>query len=139
MQSDPAQAGAITRWLRGTHGFMFSLYATLAAFCLYTCIFALRKTYTVGTFEGIAFWGVSYKSWMVIAQVIGYGLAKFAGIKLISELKSTFRVKGILMMVALAGISWLFFAITPPPYNIIFLFTNGLPLGMGWGLVFSYL
>lgn len=139
MQSNPALNGAITRWLRGTNGFLFSLYATLAAFCLYTCIFAFRKTYTVGTFEGIAFLGVSYKSWMVIAQVIGYGLAKFAGIKLISELQSSFRVKGILVMITLAGVSWLFFALTPAPYNIIFLFTNGLPLGMGWGLVFSYL
>jgi hypothetical protein len=139
MQSDPVHSGAVTQWLRGTNGFLFSLYATLAAFCLYTCIFAFRKTYTVGTFEGIAFLGVSYKSWMVISQVIGYGLAKFAGIKLISELKSTFRVKGILIMITVAGLSWLFFAITPPPYNIAFLFMNGLPLGMGWGLVFSYL
>jgi hypothetical protein len=139
MQSDLLRSGAVTQWLRGTNGFLFSLYATLAAFCLYTCIFAFRKTYTVGTFEGIAFLGVSYKSWMVISQVIGYGLAKFAGIKLISELKSTFRVKGILIMITVAGLSWLFFAITPPPYNIAFLFMNGLPLGMGWGLVFSYL
>lgn len=139
MQSDPVRSGAITQWLRGTNGFLFSLYATLAAFCLYTCIFAFRKTYTVGTFEGLVFFGVSYKSWMVISQVIGYGLAKFAGIKLISELKSTFRVKGILIMITIAGLSWLFFALTTPPYNIVFLFTNGLPLGMGWGLVFSYL
>ena len=139
MQSEPVRSGAITHWLRSTNGFSFSLYATLAAFCLYTCIFAFRKTYTVGTFEGLVFWGVSYKSWMVISQVIGYGIAKFAGIKLISELKSTFRVKGILIMVAMAGLSWLCFALTPAPYNIIFLFTNGLPLGMGWGLVFSYL
>lgn len=138
MQSG-VKSGAITQWLRDTNGFWFSVYATLAAFCLYTCIFAFRKTYTVGTFEGFAFWGVSYKSWMVISQVIGYGIAKFAGIKLISELKSTFRVKGIIIMITLAGLSWVFFAITPPPYNIAFLFTNGLPLGMGWGLVFSYL
>lgn len=138
MQSD-LRSGAVTQWLRGTNGFLFSLYATLAAFCLYTCIFAFRKTYTVGTFEGIAFFGVTYKTWMVISQVIGYGIAKFAGIKLISELKSSFRVKGILIMITLAGFSWLLFAITPAPYNIVFLFMNGLPLGMGWGLVFSYL
>jgi len=139
MQPDSARSSGITRWLKHTQGFWFALYATLAAFCLYTCIFAFRKTYTVGTFEGHSYWGVTYKSWMVIAQVIGYGLAKFAGIKLISELKSTFRVRGILIMTVIAGLSWFFFAITPPPYNIVFLFTNGLPLGMGWGLVFSYL
>lgn len=139
MLIDRERSGTITRWLQGTNGFLFSLYATLAAFCLYTCIFAFRKTYTVGLFEGIAFLGVSYKSWMVISQVVGYGIAKFAGIKVISELKSTSRVSGILIMIAMAGLSWLCFAITPAPYNLIFLFTNGLPLGMGWGLVFSYL
>ena len=42
-------------------------------------------------------------------------------------------------MVSIAGISWLLFAIVPPPYNVIFLFTNGLPLGMVWGMVFGYL
>jgi MFS family permease len=87
----------------------------------------------------LIFLGMKYKSWLVITQVIGYGVAKFIGIKTISELKSSARVKGILIMIAIAGLSWLCFALVPPPYNIIFLFTNGLPLGMGWGLVFSYL
>ncbi len=139
MQDIQQQSGRVTQWLRNSNGFVFSVYATLAAFCLYTCIFAFRKTYTVGTFEGFVFLGMRYKSWLVITQVIGYGVAKFWGIKLISELKSSTRVTGILIMVAMAGASWLLFAITPAPYNIIFLFTNGLPLGMGWGLVFSYL
>jgi MFS family permease len=139
MQSSSIRSGRVTEWLRNSNGFLFSGYATVAAFCLYTCIFAFRKTYTVGTFEGLIFFGITYKSWLVITQVIGYGLAKFIGIKLISELKSSARVKGILIMIVMAGTSWLLFAITPAPYNIIFLFTNGLPLGMGWGLVFSYL
>jgi len=42
----------------------------------------------------------------------------------------------------LIGISWLAllgFAAVPAPYNILFLFLNGFPLGMIWGLVFSYL
>jgi hypothetical protein len=129
----------ITRWLTHANGFWFSIYATLVAFCLYTCIFAFRKTFTVGTFEGLSYLGVSYKVWLIIAQVMGYGLAKFIGIKVISELPAFKRANGILIMVAIAGSSWFFFAITPAPYNIIFLFTNGLPLGMGWGLVFGYL
>jgi len=33
----------------------------------------------------------------------------------------------------------LFFAIVPAPYNIVFLFINGFPLGLIWGLVFGYL
>jgi hypothetical protein len=31
------------------------------------------------------------------------------------------------------------FAVTPAPFNIVFLFLNGFPLGMVWGLVFSFL
>jgi len=129
----------ITQRLSQANRFWFSLYATLVAFCLYTCIFAFRKTFTVGTFEGLSYLGVSYKVWLIIAQVIGYGLAKFIGIKIISELPASQRAKGVIVMIMIAGISWLFFAITPAPYNIFFLFTNGLPLGMGWGLVFGYL
>lgn len=129
----------ITQRLSQANKFWFSLYATLVAFCLYTCIFAFRKTFTVGTFDGLAYLGVSYKVWLIVAQVIGYGLAKFIGIKVISELPAFKRARGIVVMISIAGISWLFFAITPAPYNIFFLFTNGLPLGMGWGLVFGYL
>jgi hypothetical protein len=129
----------LTEKLSHANRFWFSTYATLVAFCLYTCIFAFRKTFTVGTFEGLAYLGVSYKVWLIIAQVVGYGLAKFIGIKVISELPAFKRARGIVLMISIAGISWLFFAITPAPYNIFFLFTNGLPLGMGWGLVFGYL
>jgi MFS family permease len=77
--------------------------------------------------------------WLVIFQVVGYGLAKFIGIKLIAELKSNYRGLGILLMCSVAMLSWFLFAITPKPYNIIFLFMNGLPLGMVWGMIFGYL
>jgi hypothetical protein len=75
----------------------------------------------------------------VIFQVVGYGLSKFIGIKVIAELQSRSRAKGILLMSSIAATSWLLFALIPPPYNIVFLFTNGLPLGMIWGMVFGYL
>jgi hypothetical protein len=42
-------------------------------------------------------------------------------------------------MVSVALLSWLFFAITPPPWNLGWLFFNGLPLGMVWGMVFGYM
>ncbi len=129
----------ITEKLSRSHPFWFTLYASIAAFCLYTCVYAFRKTFAVATFDGLYYWGVSYKVWLVMFQVIGYALSKFIGIKIISELKAHSRSLGILLMVAIAGVSWLFFAIVPQPYNIIFLFTNGLPLGMVWGMVFGYL
>lgn len=139
MASDADNTHPITRWLRETHGVWFSIYASLAAFCLYTCVYAFRKTFAAATFDGLFFAGVSYKVWMVTSQVIGYALSKFIGIKIISELKAHARSFGILLMVSIAGLSWLLFAIVPPPYNFIFLFINGLPLGMVWGMVFGYL
>jgi MFS family permease len=129
----------ITSWLSRTNGLNFTLYTSISAFCLYTCIFALRKTFGVATYEGLTLWEVDYKVWMVISQVVGYMLSKFIGIKVVSELGPNSRAKGILLMVTIAALSWLFFAITPQPYNLIFLFFNGLPLGMVWGLVFGYL
>lgn len=129
----------LTRKLTLANGFWFTVYASITAFCLYTCVYAFRKTFTAATFEGLSYWGVSYKVWLVTFQVVGYGLAKFAGIKIISELKAHARAMGILITVSLAGVSWFFFAIVPPPYNLIFLFINGFPLGMVWGMVFGYM
>ena len=134
-----SQEHFLTRWLRPAHPIWFTLYASIAAFSLYTCVYAFRKTFAVATFDHITYWGVSYKGWLVISQVLGYGLSKFIGIKVIAELKAHSRSVGILLMVCCAGISWLLFALTPAPYNIVFLFTNGLPLGMVWGMVFGYL
>jgi len=130
---------AISRWLSRTNQVWFTLYASVAVFLVYTCIYSFRKTFTAATFSGQEFAGVSYKSWLVIAQVVGYALSKFIGIKVIAELKSTSRATGILLMSGLAVASWFFFAITPAPYNIIFLFTNGMPLGLIWGMVLGYL
>lgn len=129
----------ITSWLKGTHTFWFAVYGSIISFCLYTCIFALRKTFGVATYEGLTYFDVGFKVWMVIAQVLGYMLSKFIGIKVVSELKAHGRAKGILLMVCIATIAWLFFAITPAPYSLIFLFFNGLPLGMVWGMVFGFL
>jgi len=70
--------------------------------------------------------------------MLGYLLAKFYGIKYISELQRTGRGKIILTLTGIAWLSWLLFALVPMPYNVIFLFVNGFPLGMLWGVVFSY-
>ena len=109
------------------------------AFCLYTCVYAFRKTFAAATFDGMAYAGVSYKVWLITFQVVGYAISKFVGIKVISELKASSRSFGIVLMIAIAGISWFFFAIVPSPYNIFFLFTNGFPLGLVWGMIFGYM
>src|SRR5690606_34627932 len=114
------------------------LYAAVVVFFAYTMIFGFRKSFTVATFDGIEIAGYSYKTILVISQVLGYLLAKFYGIKYIAELKRTGRGGVILLLTGIAWLSWLFFALVPPPYNIAFLFVNGFPLGMLWGVVFSY-
>lgn len=129
----------ITRKLTTASPFWFTLYASVTAFCLYTSVYAFRKTFTAATFDGLAYWDVSYKVWLITFQVVGYGLAKFAGISIIAELKARDRAKGILLMTFIAGLSWLLFALVPPPYNLIFLFINGFPLGLVWGMVFQYM
>jgi hypothetical protein len=125
--------------LQKTNTFWFSLYAAGSAFCLYTCVYAFRKAFSAATFDDLLFAGINYKIWLVVFQVIGYACSKFIGIKIIAELNAHSRKSGILLMTSIAGISLFLFAITPAPYNIVFLFTNGLPLGMIWGMIFGYL
>lgn len=129
----------ITHWLSRTPDWVFSLYAIIAAFCTYSCMYAFRKPFAVATFSDFALWGVDYKIWLITAQVLGYTLSKFLGIKIVSEMGGKHRAISIVILIGIAGLALFFFAIVPPPYNIPFLFLNGLPLGMVWGLVFSYL
>jgi hypothetical protein len=127
------------KWTIHRQQVLQTIYTALAAFSLYTCVYAFRKTFTAATFEGITYFGVDYKVWLVIFQVIGYASSKFIGIRVIAELQSNTRAKAILLMVSIAGISWLGFGALQPPFNVLFLFTNGLALGLVWGMVFSYL
>lgn len=117
---------------------LFVLHASLAAFGTYFCMYAFRKPFSVASFEGLTYFGINYKILLVIAQVIGYALSKFVGIKVISELRPNRRLHYLIALIALAEISLLLFALVPAPYNIAFMFLNGLPLGMIWGIVFSY-
>ena len=101
-------------------------------------VYGFRKGFTVCSFEGMQYAGISYKVWLVITQVIGYAASKFYGIRFISELKKIGRGKIILLLV---GVSWaglFFFALVPAPWNIPFMLINGFPLGMIWGIIFSY-
>ncbi|MEQ9442343.1 MAG: DUF5690 family protein [Cyclobacteriaceae bacterium] len=129
----------LTTWLQHTNKWAFSVYAIMASFCTYSCMYAFRKPFAVATFSDQSFWGVDYKILLITAQVLGYTLSKFIGIKVVSEMSGGRRALGIVVLVGLAGLSLLGFALVPAPYNIAFLFLNGLPLGMVWGLVFSYL
>ncbi|WP_420553013.1 DUF5690 family protein [Tenacibaculum aiptasiae] len=117
----------------------FLLQASIAAFGTYFCMYAFRKPFTVATFANESFIGIDYKILLIIAQVIGYTLSKFIGIRIIAEMKSSKRILFLIGFILFAELALLGFATVPAPYNIACLFFNGLPLGMIWGIVFSYL
>ncbi len=115
-----------------------ALYAAFVSFGTYVFIFGFRKSFTVCTFDGLTFGPIAFKTALVISQMLGYLLAKFYGIKFISGLKKVNRYKIIFLLTGISWLAWLLFAIVPAPYNVAFLFLNGFPLGMLWGVVFSY-
>ena len=125
----------VAKWPYG----VISLLAAISSFGAYTCMYAFRKGFSAGTYSNLQYFHIDYKVWLVIAQIIGYTMSKFYGIKFISELKPGQRAKSILVLIGVAWLALFFFAIVPAPYNIIFLFINGFPLGLIWGLVFGYL
>lgn len=117
----------------------FIVWCMVAAFGTYFCMYAFRKPFTSGTYSGMSLFDLDYKAVLIIAQVFGYMVSKFLGIKVISELKASGRKKLIIGLIAFAELSLLLFGAVPYPYNFFFLFLNGLPLGMIWGIIFSYL
>ncbi|MCP9770580.1 hypothetical protein EGI22_21950 [Lacihabitans sp. LS3-19] len=115
------------------------IWMMVAAFGAYFCTYAFRKPFFTGKFEGYELWGMSLKSVYIIMQVLGYMSSKFIGVKIISELKPNQRIRLVISLILTAGLALLLFALVPPPYNLPFLFLNGLPLGMVWGVLFSFL
>jgi hypothetical protein len=134
----------LTRWLEHSDPLLVAVLAGAAALGAYTCMYAVRKPFTAASFSGAAEVGVgshalTFKSLLVISQMLGYALSKFLGIKYVSEAQRRYREVMILALIGLAQLALLGFAVTSPPWNACFLFFNGLPLGMIWGLVFAYL
>src|ERR1035438_941816 len=66
-------------------------------------------------------------------------MSKFIGIKVIAEMPAGRRVIWLLGLIAVSEAALLVFAVTPAPLNGLFLFVNGLPLGMVFGLVLGFL
>ena len=118
---------------------LFILWAGGAALLSYSLVYALRKPYTAASFDDLEVFGMDYKVVVTIVQILGYVMSKFAGIKLISELRPGDRLRLILYSVAMAELSLVFFGLLSAPYNIFAMFLNGLSLGCMWGIIFSFL
>jgi len=137
----PRGESAVTRWLRSAPPALFALYGGLAAFVAYSAMYAYRKPFTAAEYLHIPNWpfAIDYKLALVIAQLLGYALSKFLGIRVIAEFRPQHRAGGIVLLVGLSEAALIVFALAPPMTGLVALFTNGLCLGMIWGLVFGFL
>ncbi|WP_420382582.1 DUF5690 family protein [Novosphingobium sp.] len=134
-------ADRVRQALERAHPAVFAAVAGTAGFCAYFAMYAFRKPFTAATFDDVPGWhmALNYKIALIVAQVAGYALSKFVGIKVIGEIQPRHRAAAIL---ALIGISWLAlvaFALIPAPWNVAALFVNGVPLGLIWGLVYGFM
>ena len=118
---------------------IFIFWAGGTALLSYSLVYALRKPFTAAGFDGLEAFGMDYKVLATIIQILGYLIAKFVGIKLISELKKENRMKFILLSIVVAELSLILFGVLPTPYNIFAMFFNGLSLGCMWGVIFSFI
>jgi hypothetical protein len=125
-------------WLQRCPGWVFILYVSLASFTVYTCMYGFRKPFTAASFDAFGIGRVHYKVVLVIAQTLGYMCSKFYGIRFIAGMVPARRAGFIVKLVLVAWTSLLLFGLVPAPYNFVFMFINGLPLGMVWGLVFGF-
>ncbi|MDF2476974.1 MAG: hypothetical protein K0S24_2457 [Sphingobacterium sp.] len=129
----------IKRRIAGLDERSVAILLAITAFLCYTSMYSFRKSFTASAFANESILGIDYKVCMVIIQMLGYLVSKFYGIKFISESKQRHRGRYLIALICISWAGLLAFALVPKPWNVIFLFINGFPLGMVWGLVFSFL
>lgn len=140
-EQDARAPGRLTGWLSCASTPAFVLYAVVASFGAYFCMYAFRKPFAAARFEGEVFLGgsVELKSAIIISQVIGYALSKYIGIRVVSEMPPRLHALALVGLIAWAEAALFVFAGLPGDAKVIGIFLNGLSLGMVWGLVVRYL
>ena len=124
----PGIKRTVGQWM-GQRWFL-TMWCVLAAFGTYACMYGFRKPFTAASFGG-----PEAKAWLVVAQVVGYMFSKMLGIKVVSEMTPQRRGWVLLGLIAVAELALLAFALTPAPWGAVWMFCNGLALGMVFGLV----
>ncbi|WP_064196260.1 MULTISPECIES: DUF5690 family protein [Emticicia] len=119
--------------------FNLTLFASITAFFTYLCFYPFRRAYTAATYDELIFWGINFKILIITAQVLGFAVSKGLGIKYVSEMLPEHRSRNLLIMIALSWVCYLFFALTPAPFNLVFIFLASLPLGMVYGTILGFL
>lgn len=138
MQS-PSKSNPIQAWLTRAPLPWFVIFAVSAAFLTYFSMYAFRKPFSVGLYETEGWYGVDFKVLLILSQVLGYMLSKYIGIKVVSGMLHKRRALVIVGLVMVAEAALFLFAVLPKELKPFAMFLNGLPLGMIWGVVFSYL
>lgn len=111
----------------------------MAAFGAYFCMYMYRKPYAAALFEGQMLFGLDYKIVLIVSQVAGYACSKFLGIRIISSMKPDSRANYYIGLIGLALTGLSLFYFSSPVWSMLWLFINGLALGLIWGVVFQYL
>ncbi len=141
LEHDPGRAGGLKGALGRSGPGALGLYAIVAAFTTYFCMYAFRKPFAAAEYDGLHLWGTNLdaKTAYVIAQIIGYTISKFVGMKVCAETGRTGRARLLICLILAAWGALLLFALLPLPLKVFAIFLNGLPLGMVWGTVVLHL
>ena len=141
IEPDQARTGRVTAALGRARPGVLGLYAIAAAFTTYFCMYAFRKPFAAAEYEGLKLWGTAFdaKTAYVIAQIVGYTISKFVGMKVCSEIGRRGRARLLVGLILVAWGALLLFAVLPPSLKVFAIFLNGLPLGMVWGTVVLHL
>ena len=68
-------------------GAFFVAYASLISFFAYFAMYAFRKPFAAATYEGLSLFHIEGKTVFVVAQILGYTLSKYVGVRLLSQLE----------------------------------------------------
>lgn len=139
---DPRES-KLSRKLANSPEWFLVLFAVTAAFTTYFCMYGFRKAFTVAEFEGLEIrlfaLVINLKVAMVIGQVFGYATSKVIGIKFNSEMGRGSRGMALIVCIIVSELGLIMFGIVPGGWKVLAIFCSALPLGMVWGLVFSFL
>lgn len=110
-----------------------------ASFGAYFCMYGLRKPFTAATYPNELLFGIDIKTALVIAQLCGYMLSKFLGVRVITELPVAKRAGVLVGLVVIAELALVLLNVLPLYLKPAAMFLNGLPLGMIFGMLLSFL
>ncbi len=71
LKAEAPRSTRLSRWLATAPAGTFTFYAIAASFSTYFCMYAFRKPFAAGTFEGDPIFGLDPKIAFIISQVFG--------------------------------------------------------------------